>query len=78
MWIAFKDRQPPEGEYPEGKFLITRFPGRDREGDSFESWRNWKKQNLDISFCVDKKDNITHWWEGPSDMDIAIQQWYKR
>lgn len=76
MWISFKDRSPTEREYSEGEYLITRMPGFQREGDSFENWRIWKKQNLEICY-PDGTGHISHWWDGLSDMDLASKTWFE-
>jgi|GEM_PF-6071058 hypothetical protein len=69
MWVRFSQRMPKEN-IP----IITRFPGR-LKGDSFETWNNWTKDNLKTTFH-DGSGNITHWWDGTYDFDLAVKEWY--
>lgn len=75
MWISFKDRHPREGEYEEDSYLITRFPRSKRDGNCFENWRIWDKKHLEVCH-PDGTGHITHWWDGPSDMDLAVKTWF--
>lgn len=75
MWVKFSDKKPQEGEYKEGEYLITRFPGFGGIGNSFEKWRIWSKEHLNVSY-PEGTGRISHWWDGPSDLDLATEAWY--
>lgn len=64
MWVKFSDRKPKEG-IP----LITRSPGYQSRGDSFEDWREWKKEILSY------RPPPSHWWHGEFNFDEAVKQW---
>lgn len=66
-WIKFSDHKPKAGV-----FLITRSSGIMKGDNSFENWRTWNKQYLDI-----KPHPPSHWWQGPDDFDLAIKSWTK-
>ena len=70
-WIAFKDKKPLED-----KFLITRHPGETRDANGFETWHLWKDENLKICNINSGKGCISHWWDGPQDFDLAIDNWF--
>lgn len=63
-WISLNEIEPPHN-LP----VITRSPGYQKTGDSFETWREWK---VDLKHVFPK---ITHWWDGPYDFQLAIDNW---
>lgn len=73
MWVSFTERKPRSGDYEEGNYLITRFQGMGG-GDCFEDWKRWNNKNLQI-INPDGSGKISHWWDGPSDMKLAIEEW---
>lgn len=73
-WVSFKDRKPVEKEYEEDKYLITRAPGYRKKGECFENWYIWTNDYLNIGY-EDGTGYISHWWDGPSDMALAIREW---
>jgi hypothetical protein len=73
-WVKFTDRKPRTGVYEDGKYLITRFPGQLVGSSCFESWNNWNNNHLRIS-NHEGGQQITHWWDGESDVDLALAAW---
>jgi len=70
MWRKFSDTKPEEGIK-----LITRHPGREIASEAFETWHNWKKDDLKTTFS-EGRGNITHWWDGEPDFDLAVNMWF--
>lgn len=64
-WIKFSDFTPKDGRY-----LITRCPGWNKGENFFDDWREW-----DFNFMRLKPHPPTHWWRGPRNLSLAIENW---